>query len=110
MISTALKDLRKHVKMENTQDPDEKLIPFLRDLADSIEKRQLLPQQLQSVGEFFMAYQFQQQAIKDNDTSSPPPPEFEREDLLKFLIMGWYCYCVVLRDERFPQMDDHELD
>ncbi len=95
--------------MENAQDPDEKLIPFLRDLADSIEKRQLLPRQMQSVGEFFMSYQFQQQAIKDNDTSSPSPPEFQRDDLLKFLMLGWYCYCVILTDDRFPQIDE-EMD
>jgi hypothetical protein len=101
-----LKDLVDDVKMDNNEDPDKKLIPFLRNLAGSIEKQELLPQQLQSIGEFYMAYQFQEQAIKDNDTSRPSSIEFEREDLLKFLILGWYCYCIILKDQRFPTIEN----
>jgi hypothetical protein len=103
-----LKELEGDVKMDNSEDPDKKLIPFLRNLADSIEKQELLPQQLQSIGEFFMSYQFQEQAIKDNDSSRSSPVEFEREDLLKFLILGWYCYCVILRDQRFPAIGNND--
>jgi hypothetical protein len=91
-----------------TNEQNKKLIPFLRDLANSIEKSELLPQQLQSIGEFFMKYQFQQQAIKDNDMSSPES-DFENKDILKFLVLGWYCYCVILKDDRFPNIvDDNE--
>ena len=81
--------------MENN-DGNEKLIPFLRNLADSIEKRNLLPRQLQSIGEFFMTYQFQEQAIKDNDNSVSPQEEFSQEELLKFLVLGWHIYCCIL--------------
>ena len=81
--------------MDNN-DSDEKLIPFLRNLADSIEKRQLLPIQLQSIGEFFMTYQFQEQAIRDNDNSIPIQEEFSHEELLKFLVLGWHIYCCIL--------------
>ena len=85
--------------MENQDYSDDKLIPFLRNLADSIEKRELLPQQLQIIGEFFMKYQFQQQAIRDNDTSiNPPSSEFHREDFIKFLILGWYIYSCILAE------------
>jgi hypothetical protein len=88
--------------MENSNDPDARLIPFLRNLADSIEQRQLLPRQLQSIGEFFMAYQFQEQAIRDNDDSSPPPREFSQEELLKFIVLGWYIYCCILDNNTVP--------
>lgn len=95
--------------MENNNG-DESLIPFLRNLADSIEKRQLLPQQLESIGEFFMKYKFQEQAIKDNDTSSPPSPEFSHEELYKFLILGWYIYCCILRQRIVENEDINDND
>jgi hypothetical protein len=87
---------------------NEKLIPFLRNLADAIERRQLLPQQLQSIGEFFMSYQFQEQAIKDGDTSSTKNTEhqFDHKELVKFLCLGWYVYCVILRNETLPDMSN----
>jgi hypothetical protein len=89
--------------MENSNDPDTRLIPFLRNLADLIEQRQLLPRQLQSIGEFFMSYQFQEQAIRDNDDSSPPPREFSQEELLKFIVLGWFVYSVILRERSLPE-------
>ena len=88
--------------MENSNEPDVKLILFLRNLADSIEQRQLLPRQLQSIGEFFMTYQFQEQAIRDNDDSSPPS-EFSQDELLKFIVLGWFVYSVILRERSLPE-------
>lgn len=89
------------------QDRDERLIPFLRDLATSIEENQLEPQQLQRIGEFFMAYQFQEQAVQDMDNSETPGLEFSQEDLLKFLTLGWYVYQVLLRQDTLVE---EELD
>ena len=95
--------------MENN-DADEKLVPFLRNLATSIEKRQLLPRQLQSIGEFFMTYQFQEQAIKDNDNSVSQQEEFSQEELLKFLVLGWHIYSCILRKRPItvPSSEDEE--
>ena len=42
----------------------EQLIPFLRKLADAIENKELAQVQLQSIGEFFMSYQFQEQGLQ----------------------------------------------
>jgi hypothetical protein len=92
--------------MENSNDSDARLIPFLRNLADSIERRQLLPKQLQSIGEFFMTYQFQSQAIRDGDVGSPPSREFNHQELLKFIVMGWYFYSVILDGRTLPSLDD----
>lgn len=91
------------VKMENNNDYDTRLIPFLRNLADLIEQRQLLPNQLQIIGEFFMHYQFQEQAIKDNDNTVPPPRQFNQEELMKFIILGWYIYCRILDNNTITQ-------
>lgn len=95
--------------MENN-DGDEKLIPFLRNLADSIEKRNILPRQLQSVGEFFMSYQFQEQAIKDNDNSIPPVEEFSQEELLKFLVLGFHIYCCILHKRPISSSSVEDID
>lgn len=69
----------------------EELIPFLRGLADSIENNNLLPTQLQHIGEFFMSYKFQednQNVYKDE--------EFDTNDVVKFLTLGWYIYRIIL--------------
>lgn len=97
--------------MENTSNPRAKLIPFLRDLADSIEKQQLVPRQLESIGEFFMSYQFTEQAIRDGDTSNISRPQFSNQELLKFIVLGWYIYCCILgQNEISTVLDDDELD
>jgi hypothetical protein len=80
--------------MENTQ---EKLIPFLRNLADSIERKKLEPKLLESIQDFSMSYQFQEQAVKDADTSESS--NLNREDLIKFFTFGWYVYKILLRNE-----------
>jgi len=84
--------------MESSKDTDVSLITFLRKLANSIENRQLLPIQLQKVGEFFMTYQFQEQAIQDKDEScnQTSTNEFSKDELLKFIVLGWYIYCCIL--------------
>ena len=81
--------------MESSADAN--LIPFLRNLADSIEKGNLLPKQLQKIGEFFMAYQFQEQAIKDLDvTDENIDKQFSKKELMKFIVMGWHIYSCIL--------------
>ncbi len=78
----------------------EPLIPFLRNLADSIESKELEPKQLKRIGEFFMSYQFQEQAGRDMDTSEEEiEPCFSQADLVKFLSMGWYIYTRLLSED-----------
>ena len=90
------------------EENDKKIILFLRELADSIENNELLPKQLHSVGDFYMCYKFQEQAIKDDDNyeednedeGNDNSTEFSDEDLYKFLIMGWYIYCCIVRNKK----------
>jgi hypothetical protein len=87
---------------ESTED----LIPFLRKLADSIENKELEIQQLQSIGEFFMSYQFQEQASKDSDTSGLISENFSQKELLKFVSLGWYVYQVLLRKDNLINIEE----
>lgn len=83
--------------------PEERLIPFLRNLADSIERKQLLPKQLEQIGDFFMTYNFQQQVEDienddDNDEDNDISDAFDREEIMKFFSLGWYVYTHLLRE------------
>lgn len=76
--------------MENT---DERLLIFLKTLTSSLEKGELHPRQVQSIGEFFMTYQFQEKAVTVNNS------QFNEVDLIKFITLGWYVYQVLLSEE-----------
>jgi hypothetical protein len=82
----------------NIQNTSEQLVPFLRNLANLVEKKQLLPEQLQSIGEFFMAYQFKSDTKQDLN----PKVKFAHKDLMKFITLGWYVYCHILNDTPLP--------
>ena len=93
--------------MESLDNVDANLIIFLRNLADSIEKGNLLPKQLQRIGEFFMAYQFQEQAIKDRDvTGENIEQQFSKTELIKFIVMGWHIYSCILGETDFSSNTD----
>jgi len=83
---------------------DERLITFLRDLTDGLERGELCPRQLQSVGEFFMSYQFQEAASQEDESLSSPPL-FSQAELIKFLSLGWYVYQVLLRQDMLSGYD-----
>jgi hypothetical protein len=88
------------------------LIPFLRNLANSIEENKILPRQLQNVSDFFMKYHFDEEVAKDEDEDDSSDPigasgEFDAEELVKFLALGWYVYCIILKDSRNKT---HDLD
>lgn len=85
---------------ESLIDNEAKLIPFLRDLANSVEKNQLNSDQLENIGDFFMSYQFQEQARKDNDETIPQVMQYSNTDLVKFVAMGWYVYQVLRRNQQ----------
>jgi hypothetical protein len=89
------------------EDSTRKLIPFLRDLADSIEQNNLHPTQLRRVGEFFMTYQFQKQALLDNyeDDSGDdqhPGDLYPGEEMIRFVVMGYYIYRHIIAGTTIP--------
>lgn len=81
------------------------LISFLRNLADSLETNQLSKKQNLRIGEFFMEYKFQEAAYKDekqfeeNEENELEDLHFDKSELIKFLSLGWYIYCVILKDK-----------
>ena len=91
------------MKMENNNNTE--LISFLRDLTSSLENERLSKKQTLRVGEFFMTYQFQEAACKDNKQFDEEEDDdfssldFDINDLIKFLSLGWYIYCVILKDK-----------
>ena len=88
-----------------------RLILYLRNLADSIERRELSSSRLQSVGEFYMRQQFREQAKRDGHATSPSPSRrtFRQQDLVKFITVGWYLYCCLLGEYELV-VDDESSD
>ena len=85
---------------ESLMDNETKLIPFLRELANSVEANQLNNDQIENIGDFFMSYQFQEQARKDGDETIPPVIQDSNSELVKFVAMGWYVYQVLRRNQQ----------
>ena len=74
------------------------LIPFLRELADSIEQNTIPADRLRQVGEFFMAVEFQKQQMQDQSN------DFGAGDMTKFLILGWYIYGILQKNGELPNI------
>ena len=82
------------------------LIPFLRGLADSIENNNLLPTQLQHIGEFFMSYKFQE---NNNQNEDDEDEEFDSNDVVKFLTLGWYIYRIILDKQENKENEENPV-
>ena len=78
------------------------LISFLRDLANSIEQKTIQRDQLLEVSKFFMSYKFQEQEIADDngDPEIGGSGDYDQKELIKFLSLGWYIYCTLLKDKQ----------
>lgn len=90
-------------------DSKTKLVRFLRELADDMEQQQLDPKQLQRVGEFYMSYEFQEQARRDGQEDEPPLGQ-DDEDVIKFVSLGWYVYNRLLRGLSVPNIESSSDD
>lgn len=74
---------------------DKKLVPFLRKLADKIENNTILPEELKSVGDFFIKHKFIKNIEVQNNNN-----EFSKDELMKFICLGWYIYNCILKNEK----------
>jgi hypothetical protein len=78
-------------------DSDSQLIPFLRELANSIESGEANREQLKCIGEFYMSYKFFEKREGWTDVDIQ---ETEDMDFVKFVTMGWWMYTQILKDEK----------
>ena len=82
--------------MNNTIERDKSLlIPFLGNLVDSIKDEKLSADELERIGRFYMSYSFESELDKDSDMSK----DFSKDELLKFLSLGYYIYVHILNKE-----------
>lgn len=71
----------------------DRLIPFLQELVISMEEDRLEERQINCVEDFFIAYQFQTQAVKDTQTCENNTTEqISREEIVQFITLAWYVY------------------
>ena len=88
----------------------DKILPeFLRELAHNIENNKLNSSQLQSVGEFYVSYLFNEDTevqVENNEVEDEDEDEEEMsdKDFKKFLALGWYIYNkIIVVDENIEK-------
>ena len=72
--------------MENNNKHDLKM--FLNDMSTKLENEQISTEELEMLGEFYMLCKFKKEysLVKD---------ELDEKDMIKFLVLGWYFYCIL---------------
>jgi hypothetical protein len=82
----------------------EKILPqFLRDLANEIENEQLNSSQVQSIGEFYVSYLFNEDTDNQDQDVSKQDEDISDKDFKKFLALGWYVYNKIVTDEEIVE-------
>lgn len=61
---------------------------FLNDMSTKLENEQISTEELEMLGEFYMLCKFKKEysLVKD---------ELDEKDMIKFLVLGWYFYCIL---------------
>ena len=67
---------------------NEELILFITDMKEKLQNDQMSENEIQMLGEFYMLCKFKNEFEMMKD-------EIEERDLIKFLVLGWYCYCII---------------
>ena len=78
--------------MDFSIENNKKIIDFLRNTADLIEKNEIDEQSFQLAGEYYMRYLCRTE-IDEVDA------KLEEKDLVKFLTVGWYIYNIILKEK-----------
>jgi hypothetical protein len=78
--------------MDFSIENNKKIIDFLRNTADLIEKNEIDEQSFQLAGEYYMRYLCKTE-IDEVDA------KIEEKDLVKFLTVGWYIYNIILKEK-----------
>jgi hypothetical protein len=78
--------------MDFSIENNKKIIDFLRNTADLIEKNEIDDQSFQLAGEYYMRHLCKSE-IDDVDA------KLQEKDLVKFLTVGWYIYNIILKEK-----------
>ena len=79
--------------MDFSIENNKKIIDFLRNTADLIEKNEINEQSFQLAGEYYMRHLCKTHIDDANVT-------LEEKDLVKFLTVGWYIYNIILKEKQ----------
>jgi hypothetical protein len=70
-----------------------RIIEFLEEIKTSVEKDELPEPLLQQVGEFYVKYLFTKTVSESENI------ELDKDDILKFISLGWFIYTGLLAEE-----------
>ena len=80
--------------MDFSIENNKKIIDFLRNTADLIEKNEINEQSFQLAGEYYMRHLCKIE-IDDSTVAT-----LDEKDLVKFLTVGWYIYNIILKEKQ----------
>ena len=69
------------------------ILQFLKDITLKIENKQINEQEMQLLGEFYISFKFRENF--DKELNEELNKEISDEDMIKFLILGWYIYFMI---------------
>ncbi len=77
------------------------LITFLKDLTISAETDTLTPGQMLHISEFYVSYNYK---LKNGfDDFDKHKEEFTEEEIMKFMFLGWFIYCIILEHKKLER-------
>ena len=93
---------------------DDKIINFLRELADSMENKELTTDKCIQVSEFYMSYKFANRKTDNSEDNvmytDNVNKEVKDEDFLKFIILCWYIYTFIIKDIKTNENSDESVN
>lgn len=79
---------------DNYDEKNKSLSIFLKNLAYSIDDNTITNKNLKLIGEFYMKYTFYE------NNKLEIFEDIQEQDLKKFIFLGWFIYCIILKDNK----------
>ncbi len=73
------------------------LLEFLQKLQNDIKTKTISETDLMLVGELYRTYRFNEEVL---DVINESNKGFDEKELIKFMILGWYIYCIALKQKK----------
>ena len=80
------------------------IVDFLRNLANELEQDKINQVKKTAINELYVICQLQDLEQDQSNHSLSENTEFSNDDLLKFIMLGWYIYCCILRENKHKKL------
>jgi hypothetical protein len=78
------------------------LLTFLKDLTFLAENDTLTTGQMLHISEFYVSYKYKEE--NGFDEFDKHKEEFTEEEIMKFMFLGWFIYCIILENKKLEKI------